>query len=144
MPGLALDAQGRHIYLGPGGSAEVGPEADVPNTPPDPAPVTASGAVLPTTALPAGTYYVIAQWRETWNAQGSGSDPNTNFYADTPWLRLVTAGGYLPDLHVILGQVVLAVSGGVTVVESAGDGPAAGRSGPRSACLRRPSTCGAR
>jgi len=126
MPGLALDAQGRHIYLGPGGSAEVGPDADVPNTPPRLVPVTAGGAVLPTTALPAGTYYVIAQWRETWNAQGSGSDPNTNFYADTPWLRLVTASGYLPDLHVILGQVVLAVSGGVTVVQSAGYGPAGG------------------
>jgi hypothetical protein len=126
MPGLALDPQGRHIYLGIGGSAEVGPSADVPNTLPELAPVTALGAVLPTAGLSAGTYYAVAQWRETWDAPGSGSNPNTNFYTDTPWLRLVTGTGYQPELHVILGQLVLIVSGGVTAVQSAGLGTAGG------------------
>ena len=127
MPGLALDPEGRHIYLGVGGSAEIGPSADVPNTPPDLIPVTATGAVLPTAGLAAGTYFVIAQWRETWNSQGSSSNPNTDFYTDTPWLRLVTADGYQPDTQVILGQVVLKISGGVTVVQSAGYGDVGGQ-----------------
>ena len=126
MPGLALDTGGRHIYLSVGGSAEIGPSADVPNTPPDLIPVTASGAVLPTAGLAAGTYYVVAQWRETWSAQGSNSNQNTDFYTDTPWLRLVTAAGYQPDTQVILGQVVLEISGGVPVVQSAGYGDVGG------------------
>lgn len=127
MPGLALDPEGRHIYLGAGGSAEIGPSADVPNTPPDLTPVTATGAVLPTAGLAAGTYYVVAQWRETWNSQSSSSNPNTDFYTDTPWLQLVTADGYQPDLQVILGEVVLGIADGATVVQSAGYGDVGGR-----------------
>ena len=45
-PGLGIDAAGRHIYLAPGGSAEIGPTANVPNTPPNLTPVTAAGAML--------------------------------------------------------------------------------------------------
>jgi hypothetical protein len=127
MPGLALDPSGRHIYLGAGGSAEIGPSADVPNTPPDLIPVPASGAVLPTAGLAAGTYYVVAQWRETWNSQSSSSNPNTDFYTDTPWLRLVTAAGHQASTQVVLGQVVLEISdGGTPVVQTAGYGDVGG------------------
>jgi hypothetical protein len=126
-PGLAIDAAGRHIYLATGGSAEVGATANVPNTPPDLTPVTAAGATLPTAGR-TGEYYVVAQWRETWDSASYASDPNITQYNDTPWLQLVTAAGYLPDLHVVLGKVTLNSSFQVTAA-SYGDVGGLQRSG---------------
>jgi hypothetical protein len=123
-PGVALDPQGRHIYLANGGSAEIGPSADVPGTPPTLTQVTPTGAVLPTgpLSLAAGTYYIVVQWRETWESGAYVNDPNVHKYNDTPWLRLVTVAGYQPDLQVILGEVAFEISNEVAVVQSAGYG----------------------
>lgn len=112
MAGIALDASGKHIYLAEGGNAEIGPDADVPGTPADPAPVTASGATLPTTGY-TGDQYIAVQWWETWDSASYASD-GVNQYNDTPWLQVITAGEYDPDVHVILGKVVLDGSGNVT------------------------------
>jgi hypothetical protein len=114
QPGLALDGHGRHIYLAEGGQAEIGPSSGNPNPPPDLTPVPASGAVLPTTGLPPGEYYMVVQWRETWDAPTYASDPNISQFNDTPWLQLVTAADYLPALQVILGAVTLDANGNVT------------------------------
>ncbi len=114
MAGIALDASGKHIYLAEGGNAEIGPDADIPGTPADLAPVTASGAMLPTVGF-TGTYYVAVQWWETWDSAAYASD-GVNQYNDTPWLQLITAGEYDPDIHVVLGRLVLDGSGNVTGV----------------------------
>ncbi len=114
MAGIALDASGKHIYLAEGGNAEIGPDADIPGTPADLAPVTGSGAMLPTVGF-TGTYYVAVQWWETWDSAAYASD-GVNQYNDTPWLQLITAGEYDPDIHVVLGRLVLDGSGNVTGV----------------------------
>jgi len=130
-PGLALDPAGRHIYLAAGGQAEVGlsPVTGSAN-PATLLTVSPTGVVVPT-IMPnppggnyaAGTYYVVAQWRETWNPTGAVSTHNNSTYNDTPWLQLVTAVTYGPDQQVILGQVVLDANGNVT---SAGYGDVGG------------------
>lgn len=126
-PGLGIDAAGRHIYLAAGGSAEIGPTANVPNTPPNLTPVTATGATLPTAGR-TGDYYVVVQWRETWDSASYASDPNITQYNHTPWLQLVAAAGYLPDVHVVLGKVTLDASFHVTAA-SYGDVGGLQRSG---------------
>jgi hypothetical protein len=113
LPGVALDKAGRHIYLSVGGQAEIGPTASTPNTPPDLVPVAAGGAVFPTAGL-TGDHYVAVQWRETWDSASYASDPNISQYNDTPWLQLITAAGYNPDVHVVLGKVSLDASGKIT------------------------------
>ena len=113
MPGTALDASGKHIFLAEGGQAEIGPDADVPETPPVLASVTASGVVLPTAGY-TGTYFVAVQWWETWDSAAYASDPNVQQYNDTPWLQLITAAEYNADVHVVLGEVVLDGSSNVT------------------------------
>ena len=113
LQGTALDAGGRHIFLVEGGQAEIGPNADVPGTPPVLAAVTGSGVTLPTAGY-TGTYYVVVQWWETFASATYASDPNVGQYNDTPWLRLVTSGEYDPDVHVVLGEVVLDGSSNVT------------------------------
>lgn len=126
LPGLALDPAGRHIYLAAGGQAEIG-LSPVTGTPADLTAVPPTGAILPTTGLPAGSYpgsyYVVAQWRETWAAQSAASNQNNSMYSDTPWLRLVTAASYDPGLQVILGEVALDMNAKVT---SAGYGDVGG------------------
>lgn len=112
-PGLALDAAGRHIYLAVGGTAEIGPTANVPGTPSNLVPVAAAGATFPTAGL-TGDKYVVVQWRETWDAAAYASDPNITQYVDTPWLQMIAAASYLPDLHVVLGKVSLDATGKVT------------------------------
>ncbi len=119
LPGLALDAAGRHIYLANGGQAEIGPNANVPGTPPDSAPVSATGVTLPTAGY-TGAQLVIVQWWETWDSASNTSNPNVNQYLDTPWLQLLPESGYNPDLHVILGKVTLDGSSNVTAA-SCGD-----------------------
>jgi len=126
-PGLALDAAGRHVYLAVGGQAEIGATASVPNTPPNLVPVTAAGAVFPTAGL-TGDHYMVAQWRETWDSASYASDPNITQYNDTPWLQLITAANYAPDVHVVLGKVSLDASGNVTAA-SYGDVGGLQRSG---------------
>jgi hypothetical protein len=130
-PGLALDTAGRHIYLATGGQAEVGlsPVTGSAN-PATLLTVSSTGVVLPTIMpnppggnYPAGSYLVVAQWRETWNPTGAVSNHNNSTYNDTPWLQLVTSGTYNSDLQVILGQVVLDANGNVT---SAGYGDVGG------------------
>ncbi len=113
MPGTALDASGKHIFLAQGGQAEIGPDADVPDTPPVLVPVSASGVTLPTAGY-TGTYFVVVQWWETWSSSSYASDPNVQQYADTPWLQLVTAAEVNPDVHVVLGQVALDGGSNVT------------------------------
>jgi hypothetical protein len=113
MAGTALDASGRHIYLAVGGEAEIGPDADVPETPSVQAPVLASGVTLPTAGF-TGPYYVVVQWWENFSTTDYASDPNVSEYTDTPWLQLLTAAEYDPDLHVVLGKVTLDGSSNVT------------------------------
>lgn len=113
LPGLAIDAAGRHIYLANGGQAEIGPNANVPGTPPDSAPVSATGVTLPTAGY-TGAQLVIVQWWETWDSASNTSNPNVNQYLDTPWLQLLPESAYSPDLHVILGKVALDGSSNVT------------------------------
>ncbi|HEY1866783.1 MAG TPA: hypothetical protein VGG70_00710 [Candidatus Cybelea sp.] len=113
LPGVALDAGGKHIFLAEGGQAEINPDADVPGSPPDLVSVTASGVTLPTAGY-TGAYYVVVQWWETWDSAAYASDPNVVQYNDTPWLQLVTSVEYNPDVHVVLGKVMLDGSSNVT------------------------------
>jgi hypothetical protein len=122
VPGLCLDQGGKHIFLAVGGQAEIGPNANVPGTPPMLAPVSISGVTLPTAGY-TGDYFVVAQWWETWASSTYTSDPNIGVYNDTPWLQLVQAAGYLPDVHVILGKVSL---DGVSNVTAASYGDVGG------------------
>jgi hypothetical protein len=68
---------------------------------------------LPTAGY-TGAYYVVAQWWETWDSAAYASDPNVVQYNDTPWLQLVTSAEYNPDVHVVLGKVMLDGSSNVT------------------------------
>ena len=114
-PGVALDGQGRHIYLAVGGQAGIGAAADVPDAPSALVPVTEAGATVPTGGL-VGDLYVIVQWRETLNGPVQVSDPNLAQYEDTPWLRLIAAAALQPDVHVVLGKVSLDADGAVTAL----------------------------
>jgi hypothetical protein len=124
-PGIALDASGKHIFLADGGQAEIGPDADVPGTPPELVAVSGTGATLPTTGFTAGSYYVVVQWWETFNSADYASDPNVLQYNDTPWLQILPGGDVNPDIHVVLGEVSLDGSGNVL---SAGYGTFGGTS----------------
>jgi len=114
LPGLALDSQGRHIYLAANGKALLGAGANQELDTVDPA----TGVSLPTVNKNTGqpiyavdTYYVVAQWYENWNPSSYASDPNIGQFDITPWLQLVTAVN--PDVHVILGEVVLDAAGNI-------------------------------
>ena len=111
-PGIALDPSGKHIFLASGGAAAVGPDTDVVGSFPATIGVNKAGAILDTTGN-TGDYYVIAQWWESWNS-GQYYDSGVNTYTDTPWLQLVTAGDYDPEIHIPLGKVSLDGSSNVT------------------------------
>jgi len=110
-PGVAVDAQGRHIVLAPGGSVET---ADNPDQASRLVPITEAGVELSTTGL-SGSILVAVRWRETFDAtlQG-GPNPDDRFVTrHTPWLQLT---GTLDPQHdpVVLATVVLDGAGLVT------------------------------
>jgi hypothetical protein len=131
LPGLALDESGKHIYLAATGTAEIDPEANVQlgvstiasatGTPPFFTLYSAPQAEAPIdVSTLTGTYYVVVQWRETFDFAAYASDPNVYIYNDTPWLQFVktVAAG-----QVVLGQVTFDGSGKVL---SAGAGDSNG------------------
>jgi hypothetical protein len=119
LPGLAIDTSGRHIFLAVGGMAEVNPQANIQTGVSTLVAVAATGVQLSTAGLADGDYYVVVQWRESWNGQASQSDPNVTQWNDTPWLRLLPIAGVSADLHVVLGKVTLA--GALVTTASYGD-----------------------
>ena len=123
LPGLALDPNGRHIFLSVDGQAEIAANADAATGTSQLAPVTGAGVTLPTapaTGPYTGECYVIVQWRETFDSATYVSSGSTVVqFLDTPWLQLVTATDYQPDQQVILGAVVL---DGASKIISAGYG----------------------
>lgn len=109
LPGVALDASGRHICLVQSGKAEVGPNADGVGVAANLVDVLATGAVLPTTGL-AGSYFVSITLRETFDADLWNSSSQTIFQMlHTPWLRLELAANVTnatdDGSRVILGRV---------------------------------------
>jgi hypothetical protein len=128
LPGLALDESGRHIYLAATGTAEIDPEANVElgvstivsatGTPPFFTLYSAPQAEAPIdVSTLTGTYYVVVQWRETFDFAAYASDPNVYIYNDTPWLQFANT---VADGQVVLGQVKFDGSGKV-LSASAGD-----------------------
>jgi hypothetical protein len=111
-PGIALDASGKHIFLASGGAAAIGSGADAVGSFPATIGVNKAGAILDTTGF-TGDYYVVAQWWESWNS-GDYYSSGVNTYTDTPWIQLVTAADYDPDIHVPLGKVSFDGSSSVT------------------------------
>jgi hypothetical protein len=111
-PGIALDPSGKHIFLASGGAAAIGPGTDALGSFPATIGCGAGGAILDTTGY-VGDCYVIAQWWESWNS-GQYQYYGVNTFTDTPWLQLVTAAEYDPDIHVPLGKVSLDASSQVT------------------------------
>lgn len=114
LPGIAIDAQGRHIALAEGGNAEIGPNADVPGTPPTLVGVTANGATVLTAALAAGNYYITIQW---WELFDTDAYNNYGVYRinHTPWIRLQQVDGFADDgSRLVLAKVTLGDGGVVT------------------------------
>lgn len=111
-PGVAVDAQGRHIVLAPGGSVET---AENPDQASRLVPVTEAGVELSATGL-SGPILVVVQWRETFDAtlpEGPHSDDRF-VTRHTPWLQLTgTTADPQRDL-VVLATVVLDAAGRVT------------------------------
>ena len=95
LPGVALDAHGRHISLAVGGSAEVGSNAGAPGVAPDLVSVAADGAPFDTKNL-AGEFDVTIQWWETfdWSALQNYSVYRFNH---TPWIRLQAVNSFVAD-----------------------------------------------
>jgi hypothetical protein len=115
-PGVALEPAGRHIYLALNGQAEIGPTADQPGANPNLVSVTGAGVVLPTLPL-TGDYFAVVQWWETFDqASWINSGGQVAQFNHTPWLQLVQAANYNPDLHVVLGKVHLDAQSKVTAL----------------------------
>lgn len=109
LPGIALDAPGRHISLAQGGKAEVGPNANNPGTAPNLTDVLATGAAMPTAGL-TGSYYVTVTWRETFDADLWNASSQTIFeMLHTPWIKLELAATITnvtdDGSRVVLGRV---------------------------------------
>ena len=129
LPGLALDESGKHIYLAATGTAEIDPEANVESgvstivsaSGPSSAPFftlySAPQAEAPGDIVTAftGTWYVVVQWRETFDFAAYASDPNVYIYNDTPWLQFVQT---VETGQVVLGQVTFDSSGNVLSADS--------------------------
>jgi hypothetical protein len=119
LPGVGVDAAGRHISLAEAGKAEVGPNADDPNVAPMLTEVLATGALLPTTGLN-GSFFVSVRWRETFDVDLWNSSNQTVFQMlHTPWLKLEPAAGVNDATddgsRLLLGRVTLA-AGNVTAM----------------------------
>ena len=129
LPGLALEESGKHIYLASTGTAEIDPEADIElgvstivaasGSPPYFTLYSAPGSAAPGDILTAftGTYYVVVQWRETFDSSAYASDSNVLIYNDTPWLQFVKT---VKTGQVVLGHVTFDNSGNV-LSATAGD-----------------------
>jgi len=143
-PGVALDAQGRHIVLAPGGSVET---ADDPDQSSRLVPITEAGVELSTVGR-SGPGLVVVQWRETFDTTLLGGGNDRFVTRHTPWLQLtgttldpqrdvvvlatvvldagglVTAGGVTPDRRDTLAlgsgglQLRAATASGSTVAEA--------------------------
>ncbi len=115
-PGVALEPAGRHVYLVVQGQAEIGPTADQPGANPNLVTVAGAGVVLPTVPL-TGDYFAVVQWWETFDqASWINSGGQVAQFDHTPWLQLVQAANYNPDLHVVLGKVHLDAQSKVTAL----------------------------
>ena len=112
LPGIALDSNGRHISLAAGGNAEIGQNADDPNSPPDLVGVSAGGAVMPTTGQ-TGDKYVTIQFHETFDTDAYINN-NIYRYNHTPWIRLLDAAKVTAGISIILAKVSLDALGNVT------------------------------
>jgi hypothetical protein len=109
-PGVAVDAEGRHVVLTAGGSAELGDDPDAASRL---APVSADGVHL-ATAGRSGRCVVAVAWRETFDKALLESSFQTTFLTrHTPWLRLTTAEQAERDAMLVLATVGLADDGAV-------------------------------
>ena len=114
LPGVALDAAGRHISLAETGQAEVGAAADNPGAAPTLVAVGATGALVPTAGLGAGDKLVVIRHWETFD-ENAWSTFNVYVFMHTPWIRIVPALGYVDNGNeVILARVTLDGAGNVT------------------------------
>lgn len=102
LPGVALDAQGRHISLAPGGQAKLDENTLVDVSP--------QGVSLPTTGL-VDTRHVTISFAETFDT-GIPGVPRVD---DTPLLQFYDAGNLPRDgSRVVLATVILDAAGNVT------------------------------
>lgn len=122
--GVALDADGRHISMAQTGQAEVGPNADQPNTSPTLVTVGATGATLPTAGLPSGQpHYVAVRFWETFDqASYDPLAPEPVIQRlHTPWLKLHPVSGFQDDGRwIVLGTVTVDGTGKVTALSADG------------------------
>jgi hypothetical protein len=124
LPGIALDAEGRHISLAQGGQAEVGPNADQPSTSPTLVTVAAGGATLPTAGLPSGQpHYVAVRFWETFDEasyEPLATDPVVQ-RLHTPWLKLHPVAGFQDDGRwIVLATVTVDGTARVTALSPDG------------------------
>jgi len=112
QPGIGIDSVGQHISLAATATAEIGPNADNPATPPNLTAVNADGALLPTTGISGGgERYVTIQFRETFDTTAYVND-GLYRYQHTPWLRLMPVAGFLEDGKlIVLARVTLNAAG---------------------------------
>jgi hypothetical protein len=127
-PGVAVDAEGRHLVLAPGTLVEVSAN---PATNSLLLPMPAAGLGLSTQGKK-GRCTVYAVWRETLDKALAFPPPPTParfVQRHTPWIRLVAEGDAVPPTGVELGSVELDPTG---IVLPDGLSPS-GRTGPQPA-----------
>lgn len=115
-PGIAIDPQGRHIYLATDGSAETNPKADVPFEPRRPVVVGAAGLDL-TTPMDTGDLLLTLQWWETFDEDADTGANAPKQFRHTPWVRFVKPADHQPDTHVVLAKLTLDASGRITALD---------------------------
>jgi hypothetical protein len=112
-PGVALDGQGRHVSLAPGGQARIS-QTDLSDVLPD-------GVTLPTAGVTGDRYLTIA-WAETFDSQTYEDTFHKTFQLDhTPWLELRNVTGFTDDgTRVVLAKLTLdaAGTGNVTAIDA--------------------------
>ena len=113
QPGIALDPNGFHILLLPGGQVDLslstaGPMPDPPVSPGTRPPVVIgdTGVTVPTNSSLSGTQYLIVQFGERL------ADTTPTLAIHTPWLHFVQASDLAPkDSFVALARVTCDASG---------------------------------
>jgi cytoskeletal protein CcmA (bactofilin family) len=133
-PGVAIDRDGRHIVLAPGGKAELRGTPDLPSDLRD---VTEAGVELSTEGH-SGQRNVVVQWRESFAKDLHDQDSAVFRIRHTPWLRLLPPGPDAvpdpddpPEMRVLLAVITVAndgtvAAGGVAAGERATSGLGAG------------------
>ncbi len=108
LPGVAVDAAGRHVVLAAGGTAEVGDDPDLSSVL---VPVPAEGVEV-STARRSGPCRITVQYRETFDQQ-TLDERGAFVTRHTPWLRVQPVAGDVAAGSLVLATVDLDAEGRV-------------------------------